>query len=148
MRYLSDPIDQLGATVSYSKDCLPKGLPTRPTRSVPTADPYRPVLNIFQKNRECDFFEKLCVGKLADRRPTRRTDPFRTVPFFIFFYLFIGFSLFFKILLFFFSFVLLLVLAFACFCADLLAFACTCLTVFRIRFCNQFVYEIVTFCNF
>ena len=26
-------------TVSYSKDCLPKGLPTRPTRSVP----YRPV---------------------------------------------------------------------------------------------------------
>ena len=72
-------------TVSYSKDCLPKGLPTRPTRSVPTADPYRPVLNIFQKNRECDFFEKLCVGKLADRRPTRRTDPFRTVPKYILF---------------------------------------------------------------
>ena len=80
-------------TVSYSKDCLPKGLPTRPTRSVPTADPYRPVLNIFQKNRECDFFEKLCVGKLADRRPTRRTDPSRTVPFFFnfFYWLFIWF---------------------------------------------------------
>ena len=27
------------STVSYSQDCLPKGLPTRPTRSVP----YRPV---------------------------------------------------------------------------------------------------------
>ena len=71
-------------TVSYSKDCLPKGLPTRPTRSVPTAVPYRPVFNIFQKNRECDFFEKLRVGK-TDRPPTadrRRTDPysFRTVP--------------------------------------------------------------------
>ena len=60
-------------TVSYSKDCLPKGLPTRPTRSVPTADPYRPVLNIFQKNRECDFFGELCVGK-TNRPPTDPTD--------------------------------------------------------------------------
>ena len=49
--------------------------PDRPDRPVP----YRPVLNIFQQNRECDFFEKLCVGKLTDRRPTD-PYPFRTVP--------------------------------------------------------------------
>ena len=46
--------------IAYLKDCRPdRPVPYRPDRPVP----YRPVLNIFQKIRECDFFEKLCVGK-------------------------------------------------------------------------------------
>ena len=60
-------------TVSYSKDCLAKGLPTRPTRTVPYRSvtfrtvPYRPFLmKICQKNKiqlKTTYFSKFALKK-------------------------------------------------------------------------------------